>query len=270
MNNTKKKVFLVSVCAIMLCVIIYAFFRIAYLYRTNILFAQNASKMQKELENPIFKLDKVIVYSDANVEDLSENQNLADVNVSQFTDFAIYIDNKQKSQELTEENTINKIYINDISVTGTDLGVQKVFYKNINSFCNYKPIQDGVSQIEYTVIHENNEKTNIKDDNSYFTDCSEPLIVSYVNENIFEREDVSESNLKISLDGSILEYLDVRLEELNYKITFRINIENNLGELFYCDFSQDVNLESSDGGIYTGYIMQIFDLKDSKYVFRKV
>lgn len=270
MNKTNKRILIVCICTLLLCLIIYAFFRISNQYKINVLFAHNASKMQENLENPIFKLEKVIVYSDANIEDLSENQNLEDINISQFTDFAIYIDNNPKVQELTEENTVNKIYIDNISVTGTDLGTQKVFYKDINKLCNYEPIREGASLINYIVLHANREKEIAKMSNVYYTDCSEPLIVTYVNENIIERKDASESKNKLSLDGSMLRYFGIKLEDLNYRISFRINLENNLGELYYCDFSQDVNLNSSDGGIYTGYIMQVFDLSDSKYIFRKL
>ena len=67
-----------------------------------------------------------------------------------------------------------------------------------------------------------------------------------------------------------IKYLNINLDDLNYKISFTINIENNLGEKFYCRVSLNIDLNSSEGGIYTGYIMQIHDLTNSDYKFKKI
>lgn len=262
---SKKKI-LCIVC-IVLIILVYCYYKIILIHRNNNLFAKNSIKYAEENENPIFKLEKILVYSDANIEDLSSNSDLSNINISQFTDFAIYIDNKSKYNNLTAENTINNVYIDNISLTPTSIGEQKVYFKNIKNFCKYEKIVDGVNKIEYKTIHKNNEKT---DENVFFTDASEPLILSYVNENIIKDIDVSTSNEKLTLDGSMLKYLNVNLNDLKYKISFKINIENNLGEKFACDCSLNINLESSEGGIYTGYIMQIYDMKNLNYIFRKI
>ena len=69
----------------------------------------------------------------------------------------------------------------------------------------------------------------------------------------------------------MLKYLNVDLADLNYKINFSINIENNLGENFTCNCSLNIDLNTGDGqGIYSGYIMQIFDLSNGDFRFKKV
>lgn len=267
--KNKKFIFL-AINIIILIILGVICYRIMSLHRNNNIFAQNAEKIQNDIDNPVFKIEKILIYSDANVEDLSENQNLANINISQFTDFAIYINNKVSITELTEENTVNNLYIDNIAVTGTSFGTQKVYYKNVNDICKYRKIVTGTNRIDFNILHTNEEKELNEDANSFYTDCSEPIILSYVNENIVEAEDLSSSNEILSLDGSILNYLGINLEDLNYKISFTINIENNLGELYECDCSLDVNLDSSEGGIYTGYIMQIYDLSENNFEFRKV
>ena len=265
----KKKILILLLLIIGLIIIGVIFMQKFQIYRSNNIFAQEVEQMQDELNNPIFKLEKVLVYSDANVEDLSENGDLSNINVSQFTDFAIYINNTVTIEELTEENTVNNIYIDNINVTSISLGDQKVNYKDINNLCIYEEILEGTNKIEFNVLHSNSEKEENTISNIFYTDCSEPLILTYINENIVKKEDLSESNSVISLDGSVLNYLGVDADDLNYKISFTINIENNLGELFKCNYALNVDLSNDEGGICTGYIMQIYDLSESNYKFKK-
>ena len=264
-----KKVLILLLIILVLIVVGIMIFNSLQIYRVNNIFAQEAEQKQDELDNPIFKIEKILVYSAANVADSSEDSNLSDINISQFTDFAIYINNTETIEELTEENTVNSIYIDNIEVSETTLGTQKVFYKDIDDLCIYKKVSEGLTKIEFSVLHSNSEKEQNIISNSFYTDCSEPLVLTYVNENIVKGEDLSNSNSIISLDGSILDYLEIDLDDLNYTISFTINIENNLGELYKCDYSLDIDLSSDEGGIYTGYIMQIYDTSELKYKFVK-
>ena len=242
-----KKLITIFILIIILGIILYAYFRIIYMYRNNNIFVKDALNLAREINNPIFKIEKILIYSDVNIEDLSVEQNLSNINVSQFTDFAIYINNKLRTDELSEENTVNNIYIDNIKVTKTPLGIQKVFYKSLNDLCKYQKIEQDVNKIDYIVAHTNIEKKNIIEANSFYTDCSEPAIMSYVNENIMKNKDISETKEKLSLDGSILKLLNIDLNDLAYEISFTINIENNLGEKFYCNMKMNINLNSNEG-----------------------
>ena len=272
-NLNNKKLLTLLIVIIVLIILLQSYIKIINKYRNDRIFALESEKYAKEVANPIFKIDKIMIYSDANVEDLSESENLSNINVSQFTDFAIYIDNTVKDTELSEENTINRIYINNIGITvGTEEnGIKKFSTKQVDNLGKYIPITESSKEINYNVIHKNSDKELIDNTKSFYTDCSEPLILSYVNENVVENADASNSGEKLSLDGSILKYLKIDLDKLNYKITFTINIENNLGEQFTCNCSLNVDLNTGDGeGIYSGYIMQIFDLSNGDFRFKKV
>ena len=277
LNNKKLlpkllKRLLTLIIAIVILIIIFkeGYIKIINKYRNDRIFALESEKYGKEVSNPVFKIGKIMTYSDANINDLSENQDLSRVNVTQFTDFAIYIDNLVKVKELTEENTVNKIYVNNIGITNVgDSGIKKFSSKSIDSLGKYIPISESSKEVEYDVIHKNIDKVN--NSKSFYTDCSEPLIISYVNENIVQAVDASSSGEKLTLDGSILKHLNIDLSQLNYKINFTINIENNLGELFACDCILNIDLSLGEGqGIYSGYIMQIFDLSNGDYRFKKV
>lgn len=272
-NLNNKKLLTLIIVIIVLIILLQTYIKIINRYRNDRIFALESEKYAKEVSNPVFKIEKIMIYSDANVEDLSENKNLSNINVSQFTDFAIYIDNTVKTDELTAENTINSIYIDNIGITANEEigGTKKFSTKNLESLGKYVPITESSKEINYNVIHKNSDKELIDNTNSFYTDCSEPLVLSYVNENIVENKDVSNTGEKLSLDGSMLKYLNVDLADLNYKINFSINIENNLGENFTCNCSLNIDLNTGDGqGIYSGYIMQIFDLSNGDFRFKKV
>lgn len=272
-----KKVFgkrlLILITAIVILIIIFrGYIKIINKYRNDRIFALESEKYSEEVSNPVFRVDKIMIYSDANVEDLSENQDLSRVNISQFTDFAVYINNLVKDDKLTEENTINKIYVSDIGIySNEDIGTKKFSSKEIDSLGKYIPITESSKEIDYDVVHQNKDKDKVDNSKSFYTDCSEPLIISYVNENIVQAVDASSSGEKLSLNGSILKHLNIDLSQLNYKINFIINIENNLGERFACNCSLNVDLSLGEGqGIYSGYIMQVFDLSKGDFRFKKV
>lgn len=271
-NLNNKKILALIISIIVIIILFYTYFKIITKYRNERIFALQSEKYAEEVNNPVFKIDKVMVYNGANVKDFSEKQNLSRVDVSQFTDFAIYINNLAKNDELTEENTVNRIFVNNIGITASEeIGTKKFSTKQIDNLGNYVPIEESSKEISYEVVHKNSNKDKVNKSKSFYTDCSEPLIISYVNENIVRSVDASASNEKLSLDGSILKHLNIDLNQLNYKINFTINIENNLGENFACNCSLNIDLSSGgDGGIYSGNLLQLYDLSNGDYRFKKV
>ena len=270
LNN--KKILAIIIALIILAILLYAYIKIINKYRNNRIFALQAEKYGEEVNNPVFRIDKVMIYSGVDVKDFSEKQNLSRINVSQFTDFVVYINNLAKNDELSEENTVNRIYVDNIGITANEeIGTKKFSNKNIDNIGKYISIDETSKEIHFEVAHKNSDKDKINKSRSFYTDCSDPLIISYVNENIVQAVDASASNEKLSLDGSILKHLNIDLNQLNYKINFTVNIENNLGEKFACDCSLNVDLGAGEGeGIYDGNIMQTFDLSGSDYKFKKV
>ena len=128
-NLNNKKVLFLVIILILMVILIFVYYNIFHLHRVNNLFAKDAEKYANQIEDPVFKIEKILTYSDANIKDFSEQNNLSKINVSQFTDFLIYINNRQKSSELTAENTVNNIYIDNINVTLAEIGNQKVNFK---------------------------------------------------------------------------------------------------------------------------------------------
>ena len=97
---------------------------------TRRIYAEETEKFVEENKNPIFSIDKIILCSSATAVDNSDGK-LNDLNISQYTDISLYINNKGRSEEITAENTVNQLFINNIKVENQIQGSKKIFnYKN--------------------------------------------------------------------------------------------------------------------------------------------
>ena len=73
-----------------------------------------------------------MLYSSANAVDNSENQSLNNMSISQFSDISLYIDNSKISSDLTDENTIKELYIDNIYLsTQSENGTKILNYKTL-------------------------------------------------------------------------------------------------------------------------------------------
>lgn len=236
-------------------------------------YAESSEKFVKENKEPIFRIGKIILYSSADAVDNSEGQ-LKNIDISQFTDIELYIDNTRKSEEITAENTINEMYIDNIKFsTKSDIGTKSLNYKNPFDCGKYIEIEnyrdDGILfQISNTNIKDS--QADYKNNNIFFTDCSNPISLGYVNKNLLTGCEVNSTNGSITFDGSVLRSANINLEDINPSISFTIHLTNNYNEKFSCTVDLDVDLSAEDGGIYNGYIMKVINTDDMKYNFLKI
>lgn len=226
----------------------------------------------KENENHLFKINKIILYSNVDVVDKSEQESLQNLSLSQYTDIAIYIDNINYKNELIEENTIKELYIDNIKITTISTNGEKILnYKNPYLYGKYRNLENEDKRISFNILHTNNENSSSDYENpTFYTDCSNPITLGYINKNVVTNYHVRANDKAVTLDGALLQRANIRLDVLNAKIDFCIHIKNNLDEEFVCNVSIDDNLENEDGGLYTGYIMKIFDISDNEYNFVKL
>lgn len=236
-------------------------------------FSNQAAKFVEENKNPVFKISKIILYSSAHAIDNSEDGKLQNIDISQFTDIAIHIDNKGKTEELTAENTINELYIDDIKITmNSDKGEKILNYKNPKESGRYVELQNYPEEgIHFSVLHSNEEQLGADYSNSiFYTDCSNPISLGFINKNILTNCAIGNVNGEIAFDGSILRNANIDLESISGNINFTIHLKNNLDEDFICNLDIDHNFEDAENGIYSGYVMKILNAEGEKYNFLKV
>ena len=235
-------------------------------------FTNQLEQFSKENKNPVFRVGQIILYSSANAIDNSDGR-LENVSISQFTDLAIYIDNKNKSSKLTAENTIKELYIDNIKVKVNSEDGEHIFnYKNPKEFGKYVSLRNYENDKILMNVISTNEQINKADYNKniFYTDCTNPISLGFINRNFIKNGKVTDVQGLLLFDGSILKNANVDLKTISGKIDFLIHIKNNLGENFICNVSIENDLTKNEEEILNGYSMKILDLKDKKYDFLKV
>lgn len=263
-----------TILILILCLLAFLYYDL--IFRTTYAkdeFSTQMEKIAEQTENPVFKIQRIIVYSSANAIDTSENESLQDLSILQYSDIAIYLDNTSTVYDLTNENTVKELYIDNISIsTGSDKGHQYVNYKNALDFAKYKEIEEPDSdKIEYNIVNTNNENNNTDYEiPTFYTDCSNPITLEYMNEDIITNYAASSDSNTISFNGKVLQEAGIDLNDVNYSLNFTIHIINNLNEEFICPVRLKIDLSGEDGGIYKGYEYDNTTVSGYEYNFIKI
>lgn len=207
-------------------------------------FTNQMIEIADENENSIFNVQKILLYSSANAISNSKDQSLKDMSICQYTDLSIYIDNSQSSSELTDENSVKELYIDNIVMTSNvDKGTKILNYKNSFNVGKYTDIkQPENNRIDFKIINTNQENENHNyDEPTFYTDCSNPITLGYLNKDILTNYSVTDDSKSISFNGKVLKEANINLEDINYTLRFTIHIVNNLNQTFAYNMKLDVN-----------------------------
>ncbi len=272
-NKIIIKINIKHIIAILILILLLTMLFFARITHTKIVNYKFSSKSEKFIENnetPIFKIDKIIMYSSASAKDNSTGEVLQDLDISQYTDISIKINNKNKIQELTEENTIKEMYIDNIKIENSyEKGEKILNYKNPYLFGKYNELNNYQNdRIDFKIINTNQEddETNY-DETNFYTDCSNPISLGYINKNIVKNYGVSEKKNSVSFDGKLLKNAEVNIDDLNSKISFVIHIKNNKNKDFSCKVILDNNLDNGKKEIYGGYVLKAQNTDSRDYNF---
>lgn len=233
-------------------------------------FTNQMIEIADENENSIFNVQKILLYSSANVISNSKDQSLKDMSICQYTDLLIYIDNSQSSSELTDENSVKELYIDNIVITSNvDKGTKILNYKNSFNVGKYTDIkQPENNRIDFKIINTNQENENHNyDEPTFYTDCSNPITLGYLNKDILTNYSVTDDSKSISFNGKVLKEANINLKDINYTLRFTIHIVNNLNQTFAYNMKLDVNLDDNNGGIYNGYTYKSKSTSGNEYRF---
>lgn len=235
-------------------------------------FANEMIEISDENESSIFNVQKILLYSSANAIDNSEDQSLQNMSICQYTDISIYLDNISTVSELTDENTIKQLYIDNIEIISeADKGVKMLNYKNPLDFGKYKSIQTPENnRIDFNIVNTNSEnENNDYSKPTFYTDCSNPISLGYLNQDILTNYAVSQDANTVSFNGKVLKEANISLEDINYTLRFKIHIVNNLNQKFVYNMKLDIGLDDSNGGIYNGYVFKGRNTSGREYRFFK-
>lgn len=235
-------------------------------------FANQMIEIADQNENPIFTVQKILLYSNANAIDNSDDLSLKNMSILQYTDISIYIDNLGTISDLTDENTVRELYIDNINIKpNADIGSQVLNYKNPLNFGKYENLQlPENGRIDFNIVNTNSENENHDYSTpTFYTDCSNPISLGYINKDILTNYSATQDSNTVSFNGKVLQEANINLDDISYNLSFRINIVNNLGEKFVYNMSFDVDLNDENGGIYNGYVYKGKNTSGKEYQFFK-
>lgn len=318
-HSIKRKLFI----AIALFIIAAVLYRHIYLIKvSNDKFAKQASNFYKLNAQTVFSIDKIYMYSSANAIENKENRPVWNMNLYQYTDIAIYINNRS-DDKLTYENSIKSLYIDNIKFTDVKKGKPSIYYKDINEFGKSiytKTIEENSSVIEQSAVNtttaENDENISAEEANNndesaqderqeehtqiedivtlrkqaiekkqqekiadklefailndgdidytkpqLYTDCSNPITLEFVNDNIKENQVISDIKNEIIYDGNLLRRSGVVLNEIACTLSFNITLINYYDQKFVANVYIDIPLEDTNTGdnIYKGNFVKILE-----------
>ena len=219
-------------------------------------FANDMVEIVEKNENPIFSIEKIYVCSSANAIDSTEEQNLNNLDLYQYTDIAIYINNKNEAEDLTPENTVKELYIDDIDLKlNSNIGKTKLLYTNLLKIGSKDELKKVLKRseifnkdrIDFNIVKTNEENSQADyEQPTFYADCSNPITLKYINE-LGKDYSIGKDD-SANFDGSILQKAGVAIEDINCKVGFIINIVNNKGKLHSARISFDIPLND----IYNG------------------
>ncbi len=265
-KNVKLAFAILIILAIILLILYYNFIFADVFARNN--FANQMVEIAEENESPIFSIQRILLYNSANAVDNSEDQSLSNMSISQFTDISIYIDNSQTVADLTDENTIKELYIDNISITSkSENGTKILNYKNPLNFGKYQNIDEPEDdRIYFNIVNTNEENENHNyDEPTFYTDCSNPISLGFLNKDLLTNYSVSNDSSSVSFNGKVLQEAGVNLDDINYTLNFTIHIVNNLNQKFAYNMKLDIDLD----GIYDGYTYRGKNASGTQYHFFK-
>ena len=312
-ENFKKRLF-ITVVFLIIDILMFV-----YMYRVHIAneeFARKATEFYRLNAQTVFSIDKIYMYSNAGGIDNKDTRAIWNLDLYQYTDIAIYINNRS-DDKLSYENSVKSMCIDNIKFTKVKKGNTALYYKNINEFGKSvydtglettsismemnnntattnpeqtenqngleennqnaeQQISQNVQQAEVVdeatkrkQIIENIDNSKAEDKIEYsilndgdldyskpqfYTDCSNPITIEYLNSKIKENEIISDINNDVVFDGNILRKSGVVLGDIACTLSFNITIINYYNQKYVATVYLDIPLEDTTTGdnIYKG------------------
>lgn len=237
-------------------------------------FVDTSIEIANRSQESVFRLSKVLFYHNANAEDNSRDKSLQNLSISQYSDIAIYIDNTTYITDLTKQNTVKELWIDNIQVNAdTEKGSPYLNYKNLNNFGSFQLLDvPSEERISFSIVNTNAEN-EVADYSkpTFYADCSNPISLGYINRNIFEKFSISDENPSVTFNGKLLKQAGIPLESLHYVLSFDINIVNYENQRFVYHASFDISLIDDGNSLYEGDLQQIRNFGEgTEYNFFKV
>lgn len=263
-KNVDTKKFILTIVTILLFIVVLILVNITcYQYFSKNKFEKSIMSFSSKNENTVFQIKNITFFSSCDVKNKNaSSSNFTIENLYQYTDMALFITSPSKDKTL--ENTLKKVYIDNIKFTKLPtLGEPKLYYKNIYNFAKSDIIDNNLinNKLDFTITSDDNASL---DTPTLYNNLANPIVLSFVNSNIKTDYTITNTPKSITYDGSLLKRCEVLLNSINTSLSFDIYIVNNLDQEFKCTVFIDIPLETENKSIYNGNITL---KKDTNFIF---
>ena len=258
-KNLSKKEFILTIITVILFIIVFILcYLLFYKYVLKRNFENSVLDFSSKNEKTVFEIKDITFFSNCDVKNKSaSSSNFTIENLYQYTDMAIFITSPESNKSY--ENTLKSVYIDNIKFTKTPtLGSPSFYYKNISNFAKSDIIDENLinNRLDFNITSD--DEANL-DKPTLYNNLANPIVLSYVNNNIKTDYTITDTSSPITYDGTLLKKCDVLLSTIESSISFDIYITNNLEQEFKCSVYLDIPLETNSETIYDGKVT----LKDS-------
>ena len=255
LKKPKNKQILFTLIIILLC--LFLLFLIYYIINSNI----KKSNLEKSYvsfaeknKDTTFSINKIVFFSSSDSKNkASSKSNFTIENLFAYTDIALFI--KNYPDEDTLENTLKEVKISNIKFTKTpSVGEPKLYYKNLSNFASSNTSESNIIQSDLNFSITSDDTADLSTPTLY-NNCANPIVLSYVNENIKTDYTITDTSIPITYNGSLLNRCNVSLDSINTAISFDIYITNNKDEKFKSVVYFDIPYEDNGKSIVDGSLI---------------
>ena len=135
-------------------------------------------------------------------------------------------------------------------------------------FGKYQDEIEKTDRIDFNILHTNADNANNDFSKpTFFTDCSNPITLGYLNKNVKTNAEISNKDEKIDFNGKLLKLADVPIEDVAYRLSFKIHLKNSLEESFVYSVDLNLPMKEKKTSIYDGYIFKKMLNQNKTYYF---
>ena len=251
----KKKITFILVFVILLIILILLSTTVFGMFYNKITFENETMDFANKNENVVFSINKCVYFSNCNaINKTNSNTSFLIENLYQYTDIAIFINNNSSTNNL--ENTLKNVKICNLQyIQKPEIGEQNIYYKNINSFAENAIPENNIfeNELNFTISSNDTEDLNAP---ILYNNCANPIVLSYINNNLKTDFSITDNSNTITYDGSLLKKSGILLDSLNVKLSFDIYITNNLDQEFKCTVFLEPPIQNNEKTLYDGTITQ--------------
>ena len=245
---------IITIALAILCIVTIVY--IIGIYKVNSEFSSYIDGLSRLNSKTVFSIDRIYLYSSADATSNETTKPVWDLNVSQFTDIAIYINNRAENG-VNYENTIKELTISNIKFNNLQSGTPSLYYKNVNDFAKLTNLEENKinDSLEFNIVNSGDADYTKP---VIYSNCQNPITLEYVNTNIEEDTITSDISTPLTYDGSLLKKSGILLSQMKCTLSFTITIVNNYNQKFVATVYIDIPLEDSmsSASIYDGKLVK--------------